>query len=318
MSDNDFEKGEFDLLRLVPQILRARDFRLYMADGRRLVDLWLNGGAAVLGHTPPSVLREIKNTASRGLYAPFPHFAEQRFIKALSRLLPGRKFKIYAAPPAEITQAAGITRNGKIALWRPFLDAPPDGQSRQGEQNGQSGESSASAAGNSRKTPPLVIPVLPGIQGWRNGLPLGLCVCAFLPEAESELSRILPPGDFLSPVLLTAATRGIWDIIAAKPERANVRYLRVDKALKDSCWRRQGIYLFSRNVSGAETQAAESAPANNGDHAVREVWDALFRRFLEAGFLLPPVPEHPLILPGVLSPGEEAKLAEVVRADISG
>jgi hypothetical protein len=39
---------------------------------------------------------------------------------------------------------------------------------------------------------------------------------------------------------------------------------------------------------------------------------ALFRHFLDNGFLLPPVPSQPLILPGVLSQGEEAKLAGVL------
>ena len=73
------------LLRLVPAVLRARNFRLYTAGGRRLVDLWLNGGAAVLGHTPPALLRELKNTASRGLYAPFPIF----WRPVLSRPCPG-------------------------------------------------------------------------------------------------------------------------------------------------------------------------------------------------------------------------------------
>jgi hypothetical protein len=38
----------------------------------------------------------------------------------------------------------------------------------------------------------------------------------------------------------------------------------------------------------------------------------LFSRFLENGFLIPPVPSHPLILPGILSPGEEAKLADLL------
>jgi hypothetical protein len=33
---------------------------------------------------------------------------------------------------------------------------------------------------------------------------------------------------------------------------------------------------------------------------------------LEAGFLLPPDQEDPLILPGTMSPGEEAKLGELI------
>jgi hypothetical protein len=284
MTDNDTDNGEFSLLRLLPHIVRARDFRLYAADGRRFVDLWQNGGAAVLGHTPPLFLREIKNTASRGLYAPFPHFAEQRFIKALSQILPGRSFRIYAAPPAELIAHNAIRemfRNGNAGIWRPFLDFCLPDAAPMGEG------------------PPLVIPVLPGIQGWRNGLPLGLCVCTSFPGLGEEF---LPPGDFLPPVLLAAAARGIWDLIAAAPERTGPQWPRVNKALKNSRWQRRGIYIFPQNQ-------AETAPAVS---IVSEEWAALFRRFLDAGFLLPPVPYQPLILPGILSPGEEAKLAEVL------
>ncbi len=89
----------YALLKQMPAILRARAYRLYTKDGRRLIDLWLTGGAAILGHTPPNILREIKNTASRGLYSPFPHFTEGRYLKALSKLFPDRAFRLYAAPP---------------------------------------------------------------------------------------------------------------------------------------------------------------------------------------------------------------------------
>jgi hypothetical protein len=270
----DNPPGEFALLHLAPEVLRARDFRLYTRGGRRLVDLWLNGGAAALGHTPKFLLRELKNTAGRGLYAPFPHFLEGRFIKALSRLFPERTFRLYTAAPAE---TEGLLKNNTAGLWRPFFD---------------SSAPLAVAAG----APPVLIPVLPGIQGWRGGLPQGLCVFALSAEAENVS---LPPGDFLSPVLLALAARGIYDLIAAVPERANLPCPRVTKALKDSPWERRGIYLSLK-----ADRSAETGP---------EAWAGLFRCFLDAGFLLPPVPDHPLILPGILSPGEEAKLAKVLQ-----
>ncbi|MDR0583966.1 MAG: hypothetical protein LBG57_06410 [Treponema sp.] len=290
--EQDNSSGEFALLRLAPEVLRARDFRLYTRGGRRLVDLWLNGGAAVLGHTPHLLLRELKNAASRGLYAPFPHFLEGRFIKALSRLFPGRTFRFYASAPAALE---ALLKKGEAGLWRPFLDP---------------GMPLAAAA----DAPPVLIPVLPGIQGWRGGLPQGLCALAvdsanpirentspentIIPDAAS-----LPAGDFLSPVLLAVAARGVYDLIAAAPERGNLSLPRVTKALNDrnSPWQRRGIYLGLREDCGLR---AETGP---------EVWAILFRRFLDAGFLLPPIPEHPPILPGVLSPGEEAKLAEVLQ-----
>ena len=269
--------GEYSLLKQVPVVLRARGFRLYTKGGRRLVDLWLNGGAAVLGHTPPNMLRELKNTASRGLYAPFPHFTEGRFIKALSKLLPGNSFRLYAAPPAELSV---LFNSGEAGLWRPFTDP-----------------ASPFAAG--KKAPPLLVPVLPGIQLWRNNLPLGLCVVA----AESEdCLALLPEGDTLSPVLLAVAARGVYDLLAS-PGRAKPELRRVFKTLQKSpvnlLWRRQGIYLYLK-------EKRES-----------EAWADLFSQFLGAGFLLPPNQNQPLILPGELSDGEEAKLAAALGGVVS-
>jgi hypothetical protein len=272
MTEQLLSNNEFFLLRLMPTVLRARDFRLYTKGGQRLVDLWQNGGAAVLGHTPPSLLRELKNVASRGLYAPFPHFLEDRYRAALSRIFPGRDFRLYAAPPPQLETLVG---DNTVALWRPFLNP-------------------AASLSVPENAPPVLIPVVPGIQGWRGGLPLGLCVLAVKVVAPPPP---LPPGDFLPPVLLAAATRGIYDLIAAATERANPAYRRVDKALANQVsfrWRRRGLYL-----------TPEQTPSP-------EEWAALFRRFLDNGFLLPPVPSQPAILPGILSPGEEAKLAALL------
>jgi hypothetical protein len=263
------------LLNLIPTITRARDFRLY-AERRRLIDLWQNGGAAVLGHTPPNMLRELKNTASRGLYAPFPHFLENRYKKALSQLLPGRCFKLYAAPPQGLEL---LIQKGDAALWRPYLD-------------------SESPFAVKEDAPEILIPILPGIQSWRNNLPLGLCVLAVKPEKEPAG---LGSEENLPPVLLAVAARGVYDLIAW-PERGKPAFPRVFQALKKGSaggptrWQRKGIYLHLKEKIEAQE------------------WEALFRQFLDAGFLLPPDPSQPLILPGILSKGEETKLAAILRA----
>ena len=259
--------SDYSLLKTVPAVLRARGFRLYTQDGKRLVDLWLNGGAAILGHTPPNLLRELKNTASRGLYAPLPHFSQSRFIKALSKLFPGRGFRLYAAPPPELTK---LFNSGAAKLWRPFTDP-----------------ASPFAA---EENTPFLIPVLSGIQSWRGELPLGLCAAAA--KSENQFAQ-LPANDILPPLLLSVAARGVYDLLAS-PQRAKPVLPRVDKALKASLWQRQGIYL-----------SLKEKMENNA-------WAALFSQFLEAGFLLPPNQNQPLILPGELSDGEEAKLAAVL------
>jgi hypothetical protein len=96
-------------------------------------------------------------------------------------------------------------------------------------------------------------------------------------------------------VINAAAARSVYDLAAAT-DRGRVNYPRIRKALSGGRWFRRGIYL------------------SLGEPPAAGVYERLFRRFLEEGFLLPPEPSSPLILPGILSPGEEAKLAALLKA----
>ena len=259
--------NEMELLRFMPRVLRARDFHLYLEGGKRLVDLWRQGGKAVLGHKPPRVIGEMKNAAERGLFCAYPHPIERRFINALKVFFPGRQFRLYLneASLRRAIKEAGL--EGSISVWRPFLEI-------------QQAET------------PLIVPVLP----W----PLG-------PEAlvlDKSVEAYFPPGDLIPPVLLAPAARSIYDLAAVIKAKPLIRYPKIEKALgalKDNgsedeesaaCrWRRRGIYL--------ETEGEEYA--------------ALFRNFLEGGFLIPPSPGEPAILPLSMSPGEESKLAGLLK-----
>jgi hypothetical protein len=254
------------LLRLLPPVLRARDFHLYTqgrGEGGRLVDLWQGGGAAILGHRPSAVLREFKNAASRGLWSALPHPLEKRLFKALGRLFPGRSFRVYA-PGTSLPEF----REGDFALWRPFLDEavplPPPGAI------------------------PVLCPLIPGL-GRVHGRITGPLILAVDPLFEK--AHPLPPSALIAPALSAALARGIYDLIAAGPERGKCPFPKIRAVLPQSPWERRGIYLSPR-----ETPEPGA-------------WEGVFRRFLAGGFLVPPDPEDPLILPGFLSPGEEAKLA---------
>ncbi|MDR3160066.1 MAG: hypothetical protein LBU28_00450, partial [Spirochaetaceae bacterium] len=250
----------------LPGIRRARGFRLYTGEGRRLVDLWQLGGAALLGHNPPGVLRALKNAASRGLFAPFPHPLQGRLVKALTRLLPGRVFRVYAgeaalrralaeagfdgdAPFADPALTPAAAAGPSPALWRPFL-GPAD-----------------------KNPPPAGPPVLRLVLPWTLAPPaLAL---------EAALDGRFPPSDPVSPVILAGTVRSVLDLLAAP---ARPRFPRLDRALAGGPWQRRGIYL--------RPPAGLTGPA----------YPRLFHRFLERGFLAPPE-EGPLILPALLSPG---------------
>ena len=263
-----------ELLRFLPRVLRARDFHLYLENGKRLTDLWLAGGKAVLGHKPPRVLVELKKAAERGLFTPIPHPMERRYLKALGELFPGRSFRLYTDTSSlrRAFDEAGILFpldellpdpafpeydvsivGEKISLWRPFM--------------------------GSQKETLLLAPVLP----W----PLGPEVLAL----EKGLDASFPAGEIIPPVLLAPATRALYDLLAAikDGDRTQRVYPRVEKAVKGGPWRRRGIYLTIKTD--------------------REKYENLFLCFLESGFLIPPSPVEPLILPASMSDGEESKLA---------
>jgi hypothetical protein len=94
-------------------------------------------------------------------------------------------------------------------------------------------------------------------------------------------------------VYLALALRAVCGLIAAAPARI-APFHKLRGALSPDTWRRRGIYLIR---SGQDAEP----------YAVR------FRRFLEGGFLIPPEPGLPLILPDALSPGGEAALAGLLK-----
>ena len=117
---------------------------------------------------------------------------------------------------------------------------------------------------------------------------------------EASVADAFPPSDILSPVALAAAGRAVDDLRAALPVRAEIRFRRVEAALAEGGpWTRRGPYLRPARPLSPEGYAA------------------LFRRFLTAGFLLPPDAALPAILPGELSAGEDAALAALLREPTS-
>ena len=263
-----------ELLRLLPRVTRARDFHLYLENRKRLTDLWLQGGRAILGHKPPRFLLELKNTAERGLFSTLPHQTENRMIKALREIFPGRAFRLYLDSGSLNSALEETGLVGIASVWRPFLETPPETQPLE--------------------TPSILIPVPP----W----PLGPDVLVL----EKSLDKSFPAGDLIPPVLLAPATRTLYNLAAAlkAPGHGRMRYQKIEKVLNrkkfetsgsEGClWRRRGIYLTVEPDIEAEK------------------YKALFLRFLDGGYLIPPSPMEPAILPAVMSKGEEAKLAELL------
>ncbi|GHU99092.1 hypothetical protein FACS189483_07940 [Spirochaetia bacterium] len=320
-------------LSLVPPIRRARGYRLYTADNRRLLDLWQYGGRALLGHNPPGVLRELKNTAERGLFAPLPSHLEGRFLKALAQLFPGCSFRLFSTeaslrraltaagfadapfPDPALSTGEALFSSEAPPLWRPFLadPAPAAAIAQTAALSIPAAASTQTASAALRLSPvpaaPLFIPALP--LPWTgapwvlalNGAEFGSTANANGLAERLLTGEILSQGDILSPVVLAAAARCVYDLIATP---APAPFPKIKRALTggnsagERIWQRRGIYLFLRE--------------NPGD----DRYTVIFRRFLDAGFLLPPSPQEALILPALMSAGEEAKLASLLQGPLPG
>jgi hypothetical protein len=111
---------------------------------------------------------------------------------------------------------------------------------------------------------------------------------------DPSLEARFPPSALFPPVLLAAALRGLCNLLALPLEQRTLPFPRINRALSQSIWRRRSVYLY--------------APALSGGGAYAPWWNY----FLQAGFLLPPHPQQPLIIPRILSAGEEAKLAALL------
>ncbi|MDR1363225.1 MAG: hypothetical protein LBJ35_04170 [Spirochaetaceae bacterium] len=244
-----------DLLQEFPVIERARGFRLY-GGGRRFVDLWQHGGAAIMGHKPARVVRDMKNTAERGLFAPLPSTAARRFIRSLELLFPDKAFNVYA-------DSSAVSAYKRLPVWRPFCPALS--------------EKSLNA------------------RAFRPVLPFPLAPAVVVCGKDSTKKQ---PDSFVSPLILAASTRAVYDMLA-HPERGLMRFKLIKEAFEQpetrKNWRLDGIYIYP-----VKTGAAKN-------------WREHFRRFMNSGFLLPPSPAEPLILPGELSKGEGAALAKLLR-----
>ena len=263
-----------ELLKLLPPVLRARDLHLYLEGGKRLTDLWLYGGKLLLGHKALGFIKEIKNNAERGLFSPLPHFQERRLLKALGSIFPGKTFRLYSDNTSlkKALNDAGFEETSFPKEIR-FPEEFPLWRPMMDETSAK--------AILAKK---VFYPILP---------------CPIGPEIlviNSELDSIFPEGDMIAPVILASCARSIFLLINSIKE-GRPQNKKIDKALKNSNWVRKGIYLF-----------IDMQKMQDKGKTYKEV----FCDFLEGGFLLPPTPKEPAILPCLMSKGEEDKLAELL------
>lgn len=98
-----------ELLRLLPPIRRTRGNRLYAADGRRFLDLWMDGGRGVMGEAERPARGYASNAVDKGLVHPYPGLYDARLAKALLRAWPGfGAVRLYADEAGALAAAGRI------------------------------------------------------------------------------------------------------------------------------------------------------------------------------------------------------------------
>ncbi len=271
----------------LPPVRRARGYRLYTEDGRRLLDLYLDGGAALLGHRPELVGRALKNVAGRGLLGNLPSSYPDRLRRRLRQALPGHAWFGIAAtaddalgllrgrlggalsPPLQVADPLSDPnwRAARIAWWRPLCDEQPAG-----------GEWFAHG-------PPALLHRLPFAVGAGP-------VTVSTREGGAGASAAAPD---VSPLLLAGAAAALRRLLRTAAERSAVASVWPPAA---PGWRRSGVYVM-----------ADYPPHRH--QAVRAA-------FLDAGVLLNPRYPGPSILPGTVSPGEAALLRRLFATQPGG
>ena len=118
-------------IRRLEIITRARGDHLYASSGRRYLDLYRDGGRAILGHRSGRIVRERKNLLEKGLAATLPSTHEARLERALKHLFPDarevRAFTSYERAMSAVGSFLGI-HDADVVVFDPvveYVDHPP-------------------------------------------------------------------------------------------------------------------------------------------------------------------------------------------------
>lgn len=278
---------------LLPQVKRARGYRLYAEGEKRYIDFYQDEGYALFGHRPLDALQALKSSASKGLFGRYFSRWTGRSEKLLGQLFPfvfrtifypnmeaallavgsqtGKRASLVDTPlglNSESDFAASVLREkseqGELPVlhWRPFALGSED-----------MGRLAAGEFG------PLFIPLIPF-----PGAFLPVPVCYIDPKTTAE--AISPQ---ISPALLGLLGKAIATTLQKleRGEQEGWKNFDIPGIL------RFGPYMRFRIGKDAYTE--------------------LYYDMLGNGILLPPSSDSSAIIPGEFSSGEVFPLIEALR-----
>ena len=183
-------------------VRRARGYYLYTEKNVRLLDLWLDGGKAILGRRAGQANLVCKQFLDKGLTGFLPTKADVQLRRALEALLPDYPvIRWYETQDTAERIAGSVLQAGQngtvqpLPVWRPFLDLASDSQEP--------------IADNIM----LVTPAYP--------VPCGILV------AGSRFEERLPPSDVLFPPLAYSLARAFFDL-KHKMEELQLKEIKIE------------------------------------------------------------------------------------------
>jgi len=262
-------------------VRRARGYYLYTEKNVRLLDLWLDGGTAILGRRTGQANLVCKQFLDKGLTGFLPTKADAQLRRALEALLPDYPVIRWYATREKAEQIAGSALQSypkeaaqPLPVWRPFL----------GIDTGSGNDTVAETAPITLVTPAYPVP------------------CGII-AACSRFEASLPPSDALFPPLAYSLARAFFDLkrnideehaepvqncgAAGRSERISRTIAKRRQAvlnrkaeaerLLPGVWTQKGWYLFP--------------------HIPEAEYPALFMQALDARVLISPEYGTPSILP---------------------
>lgn len=290
-------------LSTVPAIQRARGWRLYTSEGKRILDMYADGGRMALGRRKGESGKAAKESIDRGLLSAFPTFWEKRLEKQILAWMPDYAGLLFFASEAEAFLAlaamddgfAGDMRGGqgfpealsafarKVPVKGPFDEYRKSMEQTQGYP----------ALGGS-----YALAMLPLAPAWAFGV-----VLAKTSGDRQALSSRLGATSLGAPswgatssaavptVKFAAAARSLADFTAYAKEAGEKRWAAIDPCIA-GLFTRSGPWLYP------------SYP--KADHG------RVFEACLEKGILISPDYDHPSFVPGEFDSGEVAPLRSVL------
>lgn len=264
-----------DLLRLLPPIRRARGNRLYAADGRRFLDLWLDDGRGILGERDRATRTMAANAADKGLTRPYPGLYDARFAKAVAAAWPGfGTVRTFSSERAALDAAARV------------LGSSPRVVDTAATPSSEHGAGPIVALARSFAAVPDGVDVaMPRLPCPRPYAPSCLMARDGTPAAAALASE---PGELVPAQSTFAAARGLASLESAvRDGYGEETWARFDKRL-GAFFARTGPYLFAKVDAGS--------------------YDGFFRAALDGGALVSPRFDAPSVIPPDFDDGELVKL----------